>query len=145
MKLKDIMSREVKYVNVQDNITNAAKIMKDLNVGCVPVCEGQRPVGMLTDRDIVIRNIAQEKDINNTSVADAMSNRVIYGTPDMDVHEAAALMSKYQIRRLPVVENGKIVGIVAIGDLAVQNKLVDDTGQALYNISQQIPVNYLNS
>lgn len=139
------MSREVKYVNVQDNITNAAKIMKDLNVGCVPVCEGQRPVGMVTDRDIVIRNLAQGKDSRNASVADAMSNRVVYGTPDMDVHEAAALMSKYQIRRLPVVENGKIVGIVAIGDLAVQNKLIDDAGQALYNISQQIPVNDLNS
>src|SRR5699024_5987955 len=120
----------------QDNITNAAKIMEDLNVGCVPVCEEQRPVGMLTDRDIVLRNVAKEKNGNNTNVTEVMSNRVVYGTPDMDVHEAAELMSKYQIRRLPVVENDRITGIVAIGDLAVQNKLVDDAGVALNSISK---------
>ncbi|RBP46637.1 CBS domain-containing protein [Garciella nitratireducens] len=144
MKLKDIMSKDVKYVESKDNIINAAKIMKDLNVGCVPVCEKERPIGILTDRDIIVRNIAEGRNINNVNVEDTMSNRVVYGTPDMDVHEAAVLMSKYQIRRLPVVEKGKIVGMVSIGDLAVQNNLVDDAGQALYNISQQIPANYLN-
>lgn len=136
MKLRDVMTKNAKYVTTQDNITNAAKIMEDLNVGCVPVCEEQRPVGMLTDRDIVLRNVAKEKNGNNTNVTEVMSNRVVYGTPDMDVHEAAELMSKYQIRRLPVVENDRITGIVAIGDLAVQNKLVDDAGVALNSISK---------
>src|SRR5690554_4290284 len=120
------MTSNVKYVTPQDNVVNAAQIMKNLNVGSVPVCEGQRPVGILTDRDIVLRNVAQGNDHTNTSVAEVMSNRVIFGSPDMDVHEAAALMSKNQIRRLPVVENGKVIGMVAIGDLAVQNILVDD-------------------
>ncbi len=139
MKLRDIMTKNVKYVTTQDNVSNAVEVMKKLNVGVVPVCEGQRPVGMLTDRDIVLRNEAEGKDYNNTSVSEVMSNRIIYGTPDMDVHEAASLMSKYQIRRIPVVENGKIVGIVAIGDLAVKDKLVDDAGEALSTISEKTP------
>lgn len=144
MKLKDIMTRDVKYVTTQDNVTNAAKVMENLNVGCVPVCEGQRPIGMLTDRDIVLRNVAKGKDINNISVTEVMSGRVVYGTPDMDVHEAAQLMSKHQIRRLPVVENGRIVGIVAIGDLAVQNVLVDDAGNALNSISKNLSDNRMH-
>lgn len=133
------MTKNVKFVNTQDNVTNAARIMQKLNVGAVPVCEGQRPVGMLTDRDIVLRNVAEGKDYIHTNVSEIMSNRVIYGTPDMDVHEAASLMSKHQIRRLPVVENGEIVGICAIGDLAVEDKLVDDAGEALSTISEKTP------
>src|SRR5699024_1574195 len=127
----------VKYVTPQDNVTNAAQIMKNLNVGSVPVCEGERPVGMLTDRDIVLRNVAEGYNHSNTNVSEVMSNRVIFGTPDMDVHEAATLMSKNQIRRLPVVENGRVVGMVSIGDLALQNILVDDAGEALSNISKE--------
>lgn len=130
------MTTNVKYVTTQDNITNAAKVMENLNVGVVPVCEGERPIGMITDRDIVLRNVAKGTDYNNTSVGDIMSNGVIYGTPGMDVHEAASLMAENQIRRLPVVEDGKIVGIVSIGDLSLQDKLIDNAGEALSNISQ---------
>ena len=139
MKPRDIMTKNVKFVNTNDNVSSAAKIMESMNVGAVPVCEGKRPVGMLTDRDIVLKSIAQGKDFNNTNVCEIMSNRVIYGTPDMDVHEAAHLMAKFQIRRLPVVENNNIVGIVSIGDLATQNILVDDAGEALSSISEKTP------
>lgn len=134
MQVRDIMTNDVSSVAPNSSVNEAAQIMKNLNVGCVPVCNGNEPVGIITDRDIAIRNVAENGDFN-TPVESIMSNNLVYGSPDMSVHEAAELMSKNQIRRLPVVENGNLVGIVALGDLAVQSQSDMEAGDALSTIS----------
>lgn len=134
MKISEIMTNRVSSVNPNSTIKEAASIMKELNVGSVPVCEGKRPVGIITDRDIVIRNVANEGD-TNTPVSQVMSQNIVYGNPNMSDREAADLMSARQVRRLPIVENENIVGIVALGDLAVTDGTDMEAGQALTDIS----------
>ncbi len=134
MKISQIMTNKVSSVNPNSTIKEAASIMKELNVGSVPVCEGKKPVGIITDRDIVIRNVANDGDIN-TPVSKVMSQNIVYGNPNMSDQEAADLMSARQVRRLPIVENESIVGIVALGDLAVNDGTDMEAGQALTDIS----------
>ncbi|MFP4660810.1 MAG: CBS domain-containing protein [Halanaerobiales bacterium] len=134
MKLRELMTDKVTSVNPNSTIQDAARIMKELNVGSIPVCEGNKPIGIITDRDIVIRNVAEARDLN-TPVSQIMSENIIYGNPDMSDHEAASLMATRQVRRLPVVENDNLVGIVALGDLAVNNVTDMEAGKALTNIS----------
>jgi CBS domain-containing protein len=130
------MTRNVRSVEKTSTVEEAAKIMKELNVGSVPVTDGGRVVGMITDRDLVLRNVANGKEPRNTKVEEIMTSTVISATPDMDVHQAADMMAKNQIRRLPVMENDRLVGIVSIGDLAVRNIFENEAGEALSNISQ---------
>ncbi|MGM0471690.1 MAG: CBS domain-containing protein [Bacillota bacterium] len=134
MQLKDIMTDSVSTVDRSATVQDAAQIMNNLNVGIVPVCEGKKPVGVVTDRDIVLRNTAQGGD-NNASVDQIMSDQPVYGTPDMSTQEAAQLMANKQIRRLPIVENDDLIGIVSLGDLAVQSKADMEAGKALSTIS----------
>ncbi|QTL97655.1 CBS domain-containing protein [Iocasia frigidifontis] len=135
MQLRDIMTNNVQTVNPNSSVKDAATIMKNLNVGSVPVCEGKRAVGIITDRDIAIRNVANNGD-SNTPVTQVMSKNMIYGQPDMSDQEAATLMAEKQIRRLPVVENDNLVGIVSLGDLAVNSRSDMEAGEALSTISK---------
>lgn len=136
MKVREIMTTDVSVITQDTTIKEAATLMKSLNVGSVPVCDdSNRPVGIVTDRDIVLRSVAGENNYNSP-VRDIMTSTVISVTPDTDVHEAARIMAQNQIRRLPVVENGSLVGIVAIGDLAVRDIFVNEAGDALSNISE---------
>lgn len=137
MQIRNIMTENVSYVEPAAPVNKAAKIMKDLNVGSVPVCEGSKPVGIITDRDITIRSVAATGD-SNTPVNQIMSNELVYATPDMSEEEAARLMAENQIRRLPVVENSQLVGIISLGDLAVKSHSDMEAAQALSSIS--IPV-----
>ena len=114
----------------------AAKMMEMYNVGSIPVCEGDRVIGIVTDRDIALRSVAHGSNIRRQRVRDVMSGNPIVGTPEMDAHEAAGLMSRRQIRRLPIVHNNALVGIVALGDISTQPTLQDNAQQALSNISQ---------
>lgn len=134
MKLRNVMTDNVSTVQSNSSVSEAASIMKDLNVGAVPVCEGSKPVGILTDRDITLRNVADARDANS-QVKDIMSGNLVYGTPDMSNEEAAQIMADNQIRRLPIVENGNIVGIVSLGDLAVKTGNDMEAGKALSSIS----------
>jgi CBS domain-containing protein len=134
MQLKDIMTGNVSTVNSNSNISDAARIMKERDVGAVPVCEGTRPVGIVTDRDITIRSIALGGD-GNTPVSQVMSNNLVYGTPGMSEKEAAGLMAEKQIRRLPILDNNRLVGIVSLGDLAVNDRTDMEAGKALSTIS----------
>ena len=135
MKVRDIMTKDVSYVTPDSNITNAADIMKSLNVGIVPVCDNnQAPVGVVTDRDIVLRSVAGNN--TNQNIENVMSKNIVSVSPDTDAHEAASLMAQNQIRRLPVVENNKVVGMLSLGDLANVNIHVDEAGQALSSISK---------
>ena len=121
MKLKDIMSTEVEIVRPDASIQEAAEKMRSLDVGALPVCDGRRLVGMITDRDITIRATAAGRDPKTTVVRDCLSSEPVYGLEDQDVEDAQTLMEQKQIRRLPVMSRDKeLVGIVALGDLAAK-------------------------
>ena len=137
MKVKQIMTTDVSTVAPNDTVTKAASIMKQLNIGSVPVTDGNRVVGMVTDRDITLRGVAKGGDPNQ-NILEVMTSDIKYATPDMDVHAVADLMAENQVRRLPVIDNDKLVGIVAIGDLAVENMFENEAGEALHNISMGI-------
>lgn len=134
MEITDVMTNDVSSIEPESTVQDAAKIMHNLNVGAVPVCEGEMPVGIITDRDIAIRNTVENGDAN-TPVNQIMSSKLVYGTPDMSAEEAANLMAENQIRRLPIVENDRLVGIVSLGDIAVQSKSDMEAAKALSNIS----------
>jgi len=135
MKLNEIMTKNVQTARRDTKLTAAAKIMSDVNCGALPVVDGEKVVGVVTDRDIVLRAVARAMDTNVLTCGDCMTADAITVSPDMDAHEAASLMASKQIRRLPVVENGKLVGIVALGDLATVDIHVDEAGSALSSIS----------
>jgi len=138
-QVRDLMSTDCKTVTLQDNIYEAAQIMAQNDCGFVPVVEvenNRKMIGVVTDRDLVIRGYAR-KQPGSASIKDVMSDSsLISCSPEMDVHQAADLMAEHQVRRLPVVENGQLVGIIAIGDLAVERININEAGQALSNISQ---------
>ncbi|WP_017727170.1 CBS domain-containing protein [Halalkalibacterium ligniniphilum] len=133
--LRDVMTTNVDYCSPEDNVYEVAVKMKQDNVGAIPICDNQQLLGMITDRDIVIRGVAEKKP-NSTQVTEIMSEHLITATPDMSVSEAAKLMATKQIRRLPVVENNKLVGICSLGDLAVRESSDQQAGIALSEISE---------
>ncbi|AIM17573.1 MULTISPECIES: CBS domain-containing protein [Neobacillus] len=135
-KICEIMTKDVESCSLLDNVYEVAVKMKELNVGAIPIVDQDRLVGMITDRDIVIRCIA-EKHPASSKVQDIMSDQLITVSPDTTTREAAKLMAEHQIRRLPVVENGKLVGIVSLGDFAVRELTDDQAKQALSQISEQ--------
>lgn len=136
MRLEDIMSTDLASARVDTPITEVAKLMAQWDVGCIPVVDNNNNLkGLITDRDIVIRAVAKDKDAS-IPVSSVMSEDIVVGSPEMDVHEAANLMAEEEIRRLPVVEETKLVGIVALGDLAVDTMYMDEAGQALTEISK---------
>jgi len=138
MKVRDVMTSQVSWVAPTATVVEAAKMMQRENVGSVPVCEQDRLVGIVTDRDIIVRGIATDKNPGNLPISDIMSTQMVTVTPEMDIHEAADLMSRSQIRRLPVIQGGKLVGIVALGDVAVEKIHVNEAGEALSDISQGV-------
>jgi CBS domain-containing protein len=134
-KIRDIMTSDVETCTLLDNVFEVAVKMKDLNVGAIPIVDGDKLVGMITDRDIVIRGVA-EKHPPSSKVEAVMSDHLVTATQDMSTEEATKLMAEHKIRRLPVVEGDKLVGIVALGDFAV-NELTDEQAQhALTEISE---------
>lgn len=130
------MTRDVRTIDASSTVEDAARMMKELNVGSLPVSQNGSITGIITDRDVVLRNVAGGRTPTNTRVDEVMSKTVITATPDMDVHRAADLMAQNQIRRLPVLENNRMVGIVSIGDLAVRNIYENEAGEALSSISK---------
>jgi CBS domain-containing protein len=136
-RVRDVMTPGVEVIHPRSTVAEAAEKMKDLDVGILPVCDGDRLMGMLTDRDIVVRIIADQRDPKQTTVIDAMTPQVAYCFEDEDVQEAAMLMVDKQIRRLPVLNRDKrLVGIVSLGDLAVQTKNTQLSGEVLEYVSE---------
>jgi CBS domain-containing protein len=136
MKIKDLMTTNVEYVQSSDTVQKAAQIMQQQNCGSVPVCETRKVIGIITDRDIALNCVAKGSD-SSAKVHDCMTPTVVTCTPDTDAHEAADLMSAHQIRRLPVCDaSGNLVGICAIGDLATVDIHINEAGDALSKISQ---------
>lgn len=134
--LREIMTDHVFTVNENQTVQEAAAIMSEYNIGAVPVVNNNGEIkGIITDRDIALRTTAQGEGAE-TPVSEAMTaQQIVKGTPEMSVHEAAQLMAEQQIRRLPVVENGQVVGMVALGDIAVHDQFINEAEQALSSIS----------
>lgn len=120
MQVKDLMTPEVQTVKPDSPIQAAAQMMEKLDVGSIPVCSGDTLTGMITDRDITVRATAKGKDPATTIVQDVMTPGAVYCRVDQDVNDAAELMKRHRIRRLPVLNQDKrLVGILALADLAV--------------------------
>ena len=135
--VNEVMTHDPVVVEPTTTLTEAARFMRDSDVGPVLVAEGGSLTGIVTDRDIVVRAIADGRDPSSTKVSDVVSGSVTTVTPDQDASEAARIMREQDVRRLPVVQDGRPVGIVAIGDLAVE---LDDES-ALADISASSPNN----
>jgi CBS domain-containing protein len=137
MKVSDVMSRAVDVIRPDSTLDEAAERMRRLDIGPLPVCDGDRLVGMITDRDITVRATAESRDPVTTRVSEIMTPEVVFTYDDEDVKQAAKLMEDHQLRRLVVLNREKkLVGIVSLGDLAVETKDDKLKGQVLEEISQ---------
>lgn len=137
MKVKDIMTHDPHVISPGETISQAAKLMKELNVGSLPVCDGTRLVGMITDRDITTRSTAEGSNPLSIQVSEVMTPKVRFCFEDQDISEAAKLMQDEQIRRLPVLDRQKqMVGIISLGDLSVDADMDKLSGKTLEEISK---------
>ncbi len=138
MRVAEAMSRDVRVANPDQSILDAAKMMADGDCGVLPVGEGDRLVGMITDRDIVVRGLAQGKG-GDAKVRDVMSDDVKYCFEDDDVNDVARNMGDLQVRRLPVVNQDKrLTGIVSLGDISINTGDTQAAGEALSEISEPV-------
>ena len=139
MKLRVVMTNPVIRIHPDETVSVAARTLTHYNIGILPVCGNDGKIcGLVTDRDLVTRCLASGRSPANTPIRDVMTSQVISARPDMDTSLAAGLMGREQIRRLPVVENGRLCGMVSLGDLAVQEESSIDAGDALTEISSTL-------
>ncbi|AMR81938.1 CBS domain-containing protein [Cupriavidus nantongensis] len=135
-RVVDIMTRQPAYITPDETIQHAAQLMADLHVGSLPVCDGRRLVGMLTDRDITVRATAGGQPPQATRVADAMSPQVQWCLEDESLEDAQHKMEAAQVRRLPVLDHDHtLVGIVSLGDFASKGADARESGETLASIS----------
>ena len=139
MLVNEIMNNSVISVAPDESVAYTSRLLYRHNIGSVPVCTSDGTLkGIVTDRDIVLRVVATDNDPHSTPVSDIMSHSVITVEPDADVKRVSRLMSVSQVRRLPVVNDGKVVGMVSLGDLA-QSKCCDmEASEALSEISMNV-------
>ncbi len=138
MEIRDIMTRSVVSIDPAESVEVAARTMTQYNIGALPVCANGKLCGMLTDRDIVIRCLAANRQPGDTLVKQIMTQQVTSVRPDMETGVAAHLMGRLQIRRLPVVEDGKLCGMVSLGDMAVREETAIDASDALSDVSSNL-------
>lgn len=139
MKLRDVMTNPVIRIHPDETVAVAARTLTHYNIGILPVCgDDGRVCGLVTDRDLVTRCLASGRSAGTTAVRDVMTTKIVSAKPDMDASAAAGLMGREQIRRLPVLENGRLCGMVSLGDLAVQEESSMDAGDALSEISSSL-------
>jgi CBS domain-containing protein len=137
MRIGEVMTRNVEVISPNAGLREAADKMKTLDVGLIPVCDGDKLRGTLTDRDITVRGVAEGYDPAETKVADIMSTDLAYCFEDDEIEAALNLMEKRQIRRLPILSREKrVVGIVSLGDLAVHTGQKARLGETLEEVSQ---------
>jgi CBS domain-containing protein len=137
MKVSEVMTPDVELLSPEDTVRTAANIMKDAGTGAIPIGENDRLVGMVTDRDIVVRAVAEGAAADRTKLRNVMIPEVRYVFDDAEVSEGARKMAEWQVRRLPVVNRDKrLVGIVSLGDLALEARDTGRSGEALEGIVQ---------
>ncbi|MFE7083594.1 CBS domain-containing protein [Priestia megaterium] len=134
MNITEVMTSNIETCNLKSSCGEVATLMKNLDVGVIPICEDDKLIGLITDRDLVVKGLANNFNAN-TQISEMITTDVITGTKYMSVEQAADIMSHHQIRRLPIVEEGKLIGMVSLGDLAVSNTSNKETGKALEDIS----------
>ena len=139
MKLREIMTSQVVRIGAEESVAVAARTLAHYNIGALPVCDGRGMVcGFVTDRDLVTRCVAAGKNPTLTTVRQVMTKNVVSAASDMDAELAAQLMGREQIRRLPIVENGRLCGMVSLGDLASRTKETATAGNTLSKISKNL-------
>lgn len=139
MKVRDIMTAPAVHVSPTESVEVAARTLAQYNIGILPVCGSDgRVCGLVTDRDLVTRCMATGRTAAQTTVRDVMTSQVTSVQPDMEANVAAHLMGRQQVRRLPVVENGKLCGMVSLGDLAKREESIMDAADALTDITSNI-------
>ena len=139
MKIRDIMTTPVIRIHPEESVAVAARMLERGNIGALPVCGNDgRMCGLVTDRDIVVRCLAAGRSPSTTAVREIMTTGVVSAPPDMELGLAAGLMGRRQIRRLPVTENGKLCGMLSLGDLALKEESSIEAGDALTEISDHL-------
>lgn len=140
--IRDVMTPNPECVSEKDSLRDVARIMKDQDTGVVPVVDGKRIIGLITDRDIVIRGLAEGKNLENVRVNEIMTKSVRSVREDASVNDVLEMMGNAEIRRVPVVNsNDELVGIVSLGDIAAQGNQDGKVGRAVENISEAPPNN----
>jgi CBS domain-containing protein len=132
--VRDAMTENPRSIGASTSVVEAARLMREQDIGSLPITDDEKLVGMITDRDITTRVVAEAADPTSTSVEDVYSRDLVSVEPDEDLDEALQLMARHQVRRLPVVENGRLVGIVAQADIALKDN--DKTAQLVEAISE---------
>lgn len=141
MKIREVMTDRVVKIHPEESVSVAARTLQHYNIGALPVCDHDGALcGVVTDRDLVTRCLASGRGAETMKVRDVMTNQVVSASPDMDTGAAARLMGNRQVRRLPVVENGKLCGMVTLGDLARREESAPDATDALADITSQISI-----
>ena len=136
-RVRDAMTENPRSIGASASVVEAARLMREGDIGSLPITDDEELVGMITDRDITTRVVAEASDLAATSVGDVYSQDLISVEPDKDLEEAVQLMARHQVRRLPVVENGRLVGIVAQADVALALRENEQkTGELVEAISE---------
>jgi CBS domain-containing protein len=136
--VREAMTEDPRSIGPSATVVEAAQVMRDEHIGSLPITDGNTLVGMITDRDITTRVVAEAADLASTSVGDVYSQDLVSVEPDKDLEEALQLMARHQVRRLPVVEGGRLVGIVAQADIAlILSEDEKKTGELVEAISER--------
>jgi CBS domain-containing protein len=134
--VRDVMTEDPRSIGASASVVEAAQLMREEHIGSLPVTDDEKLVGMITDRDITTRVVAEAADPKVTSIGGVYSRDLVSVGPDKDLDEAVQLMARHQVRRLPVVENGRLVGIVAQADIALREN-EKKTGELVEAISER--------
>ena len=141
-QVRDVMTANPECVSERDSLRDVARIMKDKDTGVVPVVDGRKIIGLITDRDIVVRGLAEGKDLGNATVTELMTKSVRSVRDDASVNEALELMSRAEVRRVAVVNNNdELVGIVSLGDISINTDKDNKVGKTVESISEAPPNN----
>lgn len=139
MRIKELMTQDVQTTTPQATIKEAAELMQQFNIGFLPVCEGSKIVGVMTDRDIILRVVARGRDPSNTKVRDIMTIDIVRCFDDQEITEIAKLMEEKQVRRLPVLNRDiHLIGVISLGDLAIRNEEL--AGEILREVCEPVEV-----
>ena len=137
MQVRDIMTRDVQVVSPETPLMDAARKMRSFDIGCLPVCKGQHCVGVFTDRDIVIRAVAEGRNLQNTTAGDIMTTNVVYCSEDDDISTVIKLMEDKQLRRILVLDENKYpIGICSVGDVALDSGDLQLAGEIMHEVAR---------